>query len=371
MDHSVFSELDRRHMHHALDLAWKGRFSTSPNPRVGCVIAHGEQVVGQGFHLQAGQPHAEVHAIRQAGELARGATAYITLEPCAHYGRTPPCAEGLIHAGVTRVVAAMTDPNPLVAGKGLLMLEEAGIMTQSGLCEEEARTMNRGFLSRIERLRPFVKLKTAASLDGKIALSNGESQWITGKTAREDVQILRAESCAVLTGIGTVLKDNPQLNVRLFPTLRQPIRVVADSQFSMPEHCHLIQDGQATWIATSCVDDNRFNRYPNVRVLTIPKKGNHLDLYALLTTLAQNGIGELMVEAGAKLGTALLQQQLVDEIVHYQSPKILGETAQSLFRISENSLFLKENSIWKTQSVETIGEDIKWVLHQNSSMPTL
>ena len=209
----VFSDTDRDMMRRALTLAAEGRFSTSPNPRVGCIIAHGGQIVGQGFHLKAGGPHAEVHALRQAGENARGATAYVTLEPCSHYGRTPPCAEALIQAGVSRVVAATADPNPQVAGKGLAMLSAAGIRTESGLLETEARELNRGFLSRIERGRPFVRLKCAASLDGKTALSDGLSQWITGEAARHDVQILRAESCAVLTGIGTVLADDPQNNV--------------------------------------------------------------------------------------------------------------------------------------------------------------
>ena len=234
----VFSDTDRDMMRRALTLAAEGRFSTSPNPRVGCIIAHGGQIVGQGFHLKAGGPHAEVHALRQAGESARGATAYVTLEPCSHYGRTPPCAEALIQAGVSRVVAAIADPNPQVAGKGLAMLSAAGIRTESGLLETEARELNRGFLSRIERGRPFVRLKCAASLDGKTALSDGLSQWITGEAARHDVQILRAESCAVLTGIGTVLADDPQLNVRAFPTLRQPLRIVLDSRLRRRRRPH-------------------------------------------------------------------------------------------------------------------------------------
>ena len=208
---NMFSQTDIQMMYNALECARQGRFSTSPNPRVGCVIAQGEQIVGQGFHLKAGEPHAEVHALRQAGEWARGATAYVTLEPCSHYGRTPPCAEGLIAAGVKRVVAAMTDPNPLVAGRGLAMLRAADITVAEGLMEHEARELNRGFLSRIERQRPFIRLKCAASLDGKTAFASGNSQWITSSAAREDVQVLRAESCAILTGVGTLLADNPQL----------------------------------------------------------------------------------------------------------------------------------------------------------------
>ncbi|WP_277073836.1 bifunctional diaminohydroxyphosphoribosylaminopyrimidine deaminase/5-amino-6-(5-phosphoribosylamino)uracil reductase RibD, partial [Simonsiella muelleri] len=245
-----FSDLDHAHMHRALELAWQGRFSTSPNPRVGCVIAHGEQIVGQGFHVKAGEPHAEVHALRQAGSLAQGATAYVTLEPCAHYGRTPPCAESLRESGVARVVAAMRDPNPLVAGKGLAILTAAGVLVECGLLEHKARELNRGFLSRIERKRPFISLKMAASLDGKTALSDGCSKWITGELARSDVQQLRAQSCAILTGIGTILADNPQLNVRQFNTLRQPIRVILDSYFRLPEKSQVVQDDGETWLFT-------------------------------------------------------------------------------------------------------------------------
>lgn len=360
-----FSEQDRVHMLRALDLAWEGRFSTSPNPRVGCVIVRDGEVVGEGFHLKAGEPHAEVHALRQAGDAALGATAFVTLEPCAHYGRTPPCAKGLIDAGVARVVAAMKDPNPLVAGKGLMMLKEAGIEVQSGLFEEKARILNRGFLSRIERGRPFVRLKTASSLDGKTALSDGKSQWITGEKARADVQILRAESCAVLTGIATVLADNPRLNVRDFSVLRQPIRVVLDSQLRMPIECHLIQDGGITWILTTQKDDGRFARFPHVRVFTVlADEYGRVHLNTALELLAQNGIGELMVEAGASLAGTFLQQNLLDEIVHYQSSKILGNAARSLFQVNENPVVLTQKSDWKTQKLQSLDEDIKWVLQR-------
>ena len=246
------TETDSRMMQTALSLAWQGRFSTSPNPRVGCVIAQGEQIVGQGFHVYAGEPHAEIHALQQAGARAHGATAYVTLEPCSHHGRTAPCANALVNAGITKVVVAMTDPNPLVSGQGLAILDAAGIATVSGLFKTQARELNRGFLSRIERQRPFIKLKCAASLDGKTALSNGQSQWITGAAAREDVQILRAESCAVLTGIGTILADNPQLNVRNFHTLRQPIRIILDTRLRTPLDSHVIKDsGSPTLILTA------------------------------------------------------------------------------------------------------------------------
>lgn len=350
-------------MHRALELAALARYSTSPNPRVGCVIVHGENIVGEGFHLQAGSPHAEVHALRQAGEWARGATAYVTLEPCAHYGRTPPCAQALIDAGVARVVAAMTDPNPLVAGQGLAMLRAAGIETESGILENEARALNRGFLSRMERQRPFVRAKIAMSLDGKTALADGRSKWITGDAARADVQRLRAESCAVLTGINTVLADDPQLNVRNFATLRQPVRVVLDSYFRLPETAKIVQDGAATWVFTH----HAVASVPkaNVRLFRQPENSNgSLNLGLVLTTLAQEGIGELMLESGATLTSAFLAQDWVDEIVLYQAPKILGETAQNAFRLPENPAALLRTTDWQTVSVETMGDDVKWVLQK-------
>lgn len=364
----MFDALDTEMMQNALALARLGRFSTSPNPRVGCIISRGSQVVGQGFHIQAGGPHAEVHALRQAGGLARGATAYVTLEPCSHYGRTPPCAEGLIAAGVARVVAAMRDPNPLVAGKGLAMLEAAGIETACGLLENEARTLNRGFLSRIERGRPFVRLKCAASLDGKTALSDGQSQWITGAEARADVQTLRAESCAVLTGIGTVLADNPRLNVRAFPTLRQPARVILDSRLQTPLHSHVVQDDSApTLIATLVADESRLNAYrpyPHIRILRPSEHQGRINLADLLRQLAELGYGEVMVEAGAVLASTFLQEDLADEIVLYQAPKILGNDARGLFVLPENPQALRSNSIWTTDQIHPIGQDIKWVLRR-------
>ncbi|UOP04916.1 bifunctional diaminohydroxyphosphoribosylaminopyrimidine deaminase/5-amino-6-(5-phosphoribosylamino)uracil reductase RibD [Conchiformibius kuhniae] len=362
----VFDDEDKKYMRQAIDLAWHGRFSTSPNPRVGCVVVRGGQVVGQGFHVRAGAPHAEVYALRQAGEAARGATAYVSLEPCAHYGRTPPCAQALIDAGVARVVAAMEDPNPLVAGKGLAMLRAAGIDAVSGCLEQEARALNRGFLSRIERGRPFVRLKIAASLDGKTALADGRSQWITGAAARADVQVLRAESCAVLTGIGTVLADNPRLNVRDFPVLRQPLRVVSDSRLRLPAHSRLLQDGVPTLIAAVGGDARRFADYPHVAVVFVPEKSGRTDLAALLAELAGRGIGELMVEAGATLNSAFLQADLADEIVLYQSPKLLGAAARGAFALPQNPAALTGDAAWHTVSVSPLGADIKWVLRRNS-----
>ncbi len=366
----MFSDTDIQMMQNALALARLGRFSTSPNPRVGCVIARGGQIVGQGYHVKAGEPHAEVHALRQAGAMAQGATAYVTLEPCSHYGRTPPCAKALIKSGVTRVVAAMTDPNPLVAGKGLAMLAAAGIQTESGLLENEARELNRGFLSRLERNRPYVRLKCAASLDGKTALSDGQSQWITGEAARNDVQQMRAESCAILTGIGTVLADNPRLNVRAFPTLRQPIRVVLDSQLRTPLDSHLVSDGQSpTLIVTLVEDETRWQPYlahPHIDIVRPSESmGERIDLKQVLTILAEKGIGELTIEAGTTLNTSFLQADLVDEIVLYQSPKILGNPGKMLFNFDEQPDILQQKPHWQSQSVEILDSDIKWTLtHQ-------
>lgn len=364
----MFDANDTQMMHTALALAGQGRFSTSPNPRVGCVVARGTQIVGQGFHVRAGEPHAEVHALRQAGEMARGATAYVTLEPCSHYGRTPPCAEALVRAGVSRVVAAMSDPNPQVAGKGLAMLRDAGIQVECGLLETEARALNRGFLSRIERGRPFVRLKCAASLDGKTALSDGRSQWITGPEARADVQILRAESCAVITGIGTVLADDPQLNVRAFPTLRQPARVILDSRLQTPLSSRVVQDGDSpTLIATLNNFDQFLQKYTNYQHLQIlrPSESNRrINLHNLLALLAEKGYGEVMVEAGAVLAGAFLEAGLVDEIVLYQAPKILGGNGKGLFSLAENPKSLTEPPLWQTVSVTPLGNDIKWILQK-------
>ena len=369
---TYFSSTDVSMMHQALDLAALGRFSTSPNPRVGCVIAHGSQIVGQGFHVKAGEPHAEVHALRQAGEMAQGATAFVTLEPCSHYGRTPPCAKALIQAGVSRVVAAMRDPNPLVAGKGLALLEAAGIKTECGLLENKARELNRGFLSRIERRRPFVRLKCAVSLDGKTALSDGSSFWITGKEARADVQVLRAESCAVLTGIGTVLADNPQLNVRDFPTLRQPARIVLDSRLRLHPYSHLVTDGQSpTYIATLERDEDKLRPYrehAHIRILMPSETADgKIDLHHLMRLLADEGFGEIMVEAGSELTSAFLAEDLADEIVLYRSPKILG-IGKDLLSLPENRTALTDPPLWTPVSSEILEHDIKTVFRKNDNV---
>lgn len=329
----MYSADDHRFMALALRLAELGLNSTNPNPRVGCVIVRDGQVIGEGWHQRAGTPHAEVHALTQAGAAARGATVYVTLEPCSHHGRTPPCAEALIAAGVGRVVAAMRDPNPQVAGRGLVQMEAAGILVDCGLLEEPAREMNIGFVSRMTRGRPWVRSKVAASLDGKTALANGVSQWITGPAARQDVQAWRARACAILTGVGTVLADDPQLNVRDIDTPRQPLRVVLDSQLRTPPSAKLLRGGA---LIVSAVED-----MPKIQalldagadVLALPSATGRVDLALVLQLLAERGVNELMVEAGATLNGALLEAGLVDELVLYLAPMLLGESARGLFAL--------------------------------------
>lgn len=329
----LFTSDDHRFMQHALRLAAKGLYTTTPNPRVGCVLVNAGKVVGEGYHIRTGGPHAEVHAIAHAGGNARGATAYVTLEPCSHYGRTPPCAQGLIDAGVAEVVVAMQDPNPQVSGRGIAMLNQAGIRTRVGLLEAEARSLNRGFLSRMERQRPWVVMKIGASLDGKTALANGESQWITSPQSRADVQRLRAESCAILTGVGTVLADNPSLTVRQLDIDRQPLRVIVDSQWRAPRHSQVFQDGNPTlWVGTSPRPEAGFSDLPeSVTCCELsPNKNGRVDWLPLLSALASRGINQLMIEAGATINGSLLAEGWVDELVLYQAPVILGGAGRNM-----------------------------------------
>lgn len=368
-----FSTLDEKFMQIALDLAWQGRFSTSPNPRVGCVIAQGEQIVGQGFHVYTGEPHAERHALNQAGHFAAGATAYVTLEPCSHTGRTGPCAQVLIDAGISRVVMAMTDPNPLVQGKGRAMLQRAGIEVSSGLLAQQARMLNVGFLSRIERQRPYIRLKVAASLDSKTALSNGDSKWITGEAARDDVQTLRAESCAILTGINTVLADNPHLNVRRFNTIRQPIRIILDSRLRLTVNHHVISDSNSPTLIITTVQDTEkkavFTPYDHVSIITVPAdQHGRIDLNQLWPALAQRQIGMILVEAGLTLNSALLNSKVVDEIIYYQAPKFLGQPAKNAFSLAEDPQALHKSE-WNTMALDLVGTDCRWQLqHTETSL---
>ena len=364
---SEFTALQTAMMQHALHLAASAGNTTSPNPKVGCVIAHGEQIVGEGFHVQAGAPHAEVHALRQAGDLARGATAYVTLEPCSHTGKTPPCANALIDAGVAEVICAMVDPNPQVAGQGLVLLQAASIHTAHGLLSEQAQALNRGFLSRIQLNRPFVTLKLAASLDGKTALANGDSQWITGAAARADVHKERATRNAIITGSGTVLADNPQLNVRGVACLKQPVRVVLDRQLHSPASAQIFDTTVApTWLFTAAELDTSAYSARGVRCFAWEDAQAADSLKFILHTLAQEGINDAWVEAGATLSAAFMQQDCVDELVLYQAPKILGKHAMDLLPLQADAQVLTQESQWQTSSIEIVGNDIKWRLRHAS-----
>lgn len=319
-----FTALDHQHMAHALRLAERAAYTARPNPMVGCVIARDEVVVGEGWHQRTGGPHAEVFALRQAGEQARGATAYVTLEPCAHHGRTPPCALALIEAGVSRVVAAMRDPFPKVDGGGFVLLREAGIAVAEGLMAAQARELNQGFLSRIERGRPWVRVKLAASLDGRTAMADGRSKWITGAAAREDVQHWRARAGAILTGAATVLADDPMLTVRLTDTeVLPPLRVVLDARLRSLD-CARVREGGAP---TLYVHDAavRPPEAADAEFASVPSHDGRLDLGAVLALLAERGINEVHTEAGATLAGALLAGGWVDELLLYQAPTLLGE----------------------------------------------
>lgn len=354
-----FSAVDHGMMARALQLAERALWTTSPNPRVGCVLVRDGEIVGEGWHVRAGEPHAEVHALRAAGERARGATAYVTLEPCSHYGRTPPCAEGLIAAGVSRVVAAMEDPNPLVAGRGLTMLRAAGIETACGLLAEAAQELNIGFVSRMTRGRPWVRLKTAASLDGKTALNNGVSQWITGPDARCDGHRWRARACAILTGIGTVRDDDPRLDVREVETTRQPLRVIVDSRLETPPTARILQGGPVL-LAAAVDDAERANllKAAGAEILFLPNAAGKVELPALLNALAVRGINEVHVEAGWKLNGSLLREGLVDELLLYMAPCLIGHHAAGLFNLPELSDLAGKRPL-SLRDVRQVGGDIR------------
>lgn len=333
-DHSTASTDDFRWMAHALQLAEQGLYTTTPNPRVGCVIVKQGQLVGQGWHRKAGEPHAEVLALREAGEQARGATAYVTLEPCSHYGRTPPCADALIQAGLCRIVIAMQDPNPLVSGQGIARLNAAGIATVSGVLEQPARELNRGFISRMTRQRPWLTVKTASSLDGRTALANGDSQWITGEAARRDGHRWRARSCAVLTGIGTVLADDPQLNVRGIEAPRQPDRIVLDTHLRTPPTARILQAERCVIVHGEQAPKANAQRLADQGAILLPApltSNARLDLTAVLHLLAGQGYNEILSEAGASLNGAFLTAGLADEWLGYLAPSLLGNTARGLF----------------------------------------
>lgn len=354
-----FSAVDHGMMGRALQLAERGLWTTSPNPRVGCLLVRDGRIVGEGWHEKAGQPHAEVHALRAAGEQARGATAYVTLEPCSHHGRTPPCAEALIAAGVARVVAAMTDPNPLVAGQGLARLQAAGIATASGLLENEARELNIGFVSRMTRGRPWLRLKAAASLDGKTALNNGVSQWITGPDARRDGHAWRARACAILTGIGTVRDDDPQLSVRDVDTTRQPLRVVVDSRLEIPLTARILQGGGTLVVgAVDHAEKAALLRSTGNFVEILKNPAGKVDLKAMLELLASRGINEVHAEAGCKLNGSLLREGLVDELLLYLAPCLIGDQASGLFNLPELATLDGKRPL-QIRDLRQVGADIR------------
>jgi diaminohydroxyphosphoribosylaminopyrimidine deaminase / 5-amino-6-(5-phosphoribosylamino)uracil reductase len=364
------THLDHRHLARALQLAERGRFTTDPNPRVGCVLAQGERRVGEGWHHRAGEPHAERLALAQAGDAARGATAYVTLEPCCHHGRTPPCTEALIAAGVARVVGAMTDPNPLVAGQGFAQLQQAGIAVEVGLLEAAARALNPGFIQRMERGRPLVRCKLAASLDGRTALADGTSQWITSEAARRDVQRLRAGSSAIVTGIGTVLADNPSLNVRLTAAelpgmsaedaVRQPLRVVVDSHWRLPLNARVLRL-PGTTLVLGCADAPKRMaalRAAGAEVCQCTERGGRVDVTAVLTELAQRGINEVLLECGATLAGAFLAAGLIDELVLYLAPHVMGDMALGLFQLPAITA-MNERIELEFIEVRQIGADVR------------
>jgi diaminohydroxyphosphoribosylaminopyrimidine deaminase / 5-amino-6-(5-phosphoribosylamino)uracil reductase len=382
----MFTEFDRAAMARALTLADRGLETTQPNPRVGCVIAHGEQIVGEGWHERAGEPHAEVNALRAAGRSAVGATAYVTLEPCSHHGRTPPCVEALIAAGVARVIFALEDPNPRVSGQGAEALRQAGIAVDSGLLAAEAAELNPGFLKRMRSGRPWVRVKLAMSLDGRTALASGASQWITGPAAREDVQHWRARSSAIMTGIGTVLADDPRLTVRL-PDLAdgrlrpQPLRVVLDAGLRIPPSARMLTSGGGVLIMTAA-GRGTHEAAIAARRAQLVARGSEIDevpaseasstgavrlsLPEVLDRLGRREVNELWVETGPRLAGALLEQSLVDELLLYVAPKLLGPKARPLVEIAELRE-LKDAPRLAIVEMRQIGEDVRLRLRRAAS----
>ena len=354
-----FSAEDHALMARALALASRGRDTATPNPNVGCVIAKAGRVIGEGWHARAGEPHAEAMALAACDESPDGATAYVTLEPCNHHGRTPPCVEALAAARVARVVAALEDPNPLMKGKGLARLREAGIRVETGLLEAQAREAHLGFLARMSRGRPWMRIKSAASLDGRIALANGESRWITGEAARRDVHAMRARSCAMLTGVGTVIRDDPELTVRHVACARQPRRVVVDSRLDMPTTAKILS-GEPPLVLTVSGDRDRRKALEarGAEVVVVPAVGAKTDLAAVARLLAQREYNEVTVETGTRLNGSLLQAGVVDEVVMYLAPMFLGESAQGLFALPELAN-LGEALRPRVVDVRAVGQDLR------------
>ena len=353
---------DARFMARAMQLADKGRYTTDPNPRVGCVLVRDHEIIGEGWHARAGHAHAEIEALKNLPD-AEGATAYVTLEPCSHHGKTPPCCDALINAGITRVVAAMQDPNPLVSGGGLAKLKQAGIEVSCGVLQDAAEALNRGFIKRMQENRPFVRSKLAASLDGRTAMASGESKWITGEQARADVQRLRAESSAILTGIDTVLADDPLLTARVDFDVVQPLRVIVDSRLRMPLTAKLLSEPGRCLILACSPNQQKADslRKAGFEVVCLTDKNGRLDLHEVMLFLAGRQINEVMVEAGAVLNGALLAENLVDEMIVYMASCVLGDQGRGLFHVPGLQKMSDKKNL-QLRDVRQIGRDLKLTL---------
>jgi len=350
---------DHEFMRQALELAGRGLYTTTPNPRVGCVMVKDGTIVGAGWHESAGMPHAEMLALKAAGARARGATLYVNLEPCSHHGRTPPCADAIIDAGVGRVVAAIQDPNPRVAGAGFAKLRAAGIAVERGPMEDEARELNIGFVARMTRGRPWVRMKIAVSLDGRTALANGKSQWITGETARQDGHRWRARACALLTGFGTVRDDDPQLNVRGVDTPRQPLKIVVDSKFETSPSARLLKEGK-TLIVGAVNEERKIAalKAAGAEVIAIRNDHGKVELFKLMEELARRELNEIHVEAGTKLNGSLLQAGVVDELLVYLAPSVIGDSGRGMFHLPEITDLSRARAL-RIREVERVGADLR------------
>lgn len=359
---------DYAYMSTALQLARRGLYTTDPNPRVGCVLVNKGEVVGRGWHQNAGEPHAEVHALHEAADRAAGATAYVTLEPCSHYGRTPPCADALIKAGVSRVVMAMQDPNPQVAGQGMARMQAAGIQVDTGILTAEAAALNPGFVSRMQRGRPFVRCKLAMSLDGRTAMASGESKWITGEASRKDVQRLRARSSAVMTGIGTVLADNPSMNVRLGASdlagvgpVRQPMRVLLDPELQCPQDAQILSlQGQVLIMTAAGNMDKNWQQLADTgaELETVAAEDGGLDLLSVLEKLAARQVNEVLLETGMTLAGAMVQSSLVDELVIYMAPHLMGDSGRGLLHLPGLDA-MQDRVALQITDMRPVGHDIR------------
>lgn len=367
---SHFSLKDHHFMQRAISLAKRGHFTTSPNPRVGCVIVLDGEIVGEGFHKKAGKGHAEVHALKQAGSKAKGATAYVTLEPCSHFGLTPPCAEALIKAQVSHVITAMVDPNPKVSGRGLKKLQAAGISTQFGLLEQDARALNPGFIHLMTTQLPYVRCKLAASLDGKTAMASGESQWITSIEARTDVQRLRAQSCGVICGADSVIFDAARMNVRwqalgelqqryAQEDVRQPVRIIIDGKNRLTPDLPIFQEPSKILLIRHTIENNSvWPHFVEQVVIAKAKNADHIDLQLLLKYLAQQGLNDLLIESGAQLAGAFISQDLVDELILYQAPKLIGSEGKSLVNMPEITQLSQAKNL-DINDVRMLGKDFR------------